>query len=209
MKRALTLQLAALLFFVATSRAADKEEGFVSLFDGKTMKGWKINENPGSWKVIDGALVCKGPRSHLFYMGDEKPFVNFHLKVDVLTKPGSNSGIYFHTKFQKSGWPKAGFEAQVNNSHGDPKRTGSLYAVVNVTKAPAKDNEWFTEEVIVQGKKITIKVDGKTLVDYTEPEGKKPGPGFTRKIDQGTFAFQAHDPKSEVHFKNVRVKRLP
>jgi hypothetical protein len=209
MKRALTLQLAALLFFVATSRAADKEEGFVSLFDGKTMKGWKINENPGSWKVIDGALVCKGPRSHLFYMGDDKPFVNFHLKVDVLTKPGSNSGIYFHTKFQKSGWPKAGFEAQVNNSHGDPKRTGSLYAVVNVTKAPAKDNEWFTEEVIVQGKKITIKVDGKTLVDYTEPEGKKPGPGFTRKIDQGTFAFQAHDPKSEVHFKNVRVKRLP
>ena len=200
MKRALTLQLAALLFFVATSRAADKEEGFVSLFDGKTMKGWKINENPGSWKVIDGALVCKG---------DDKPFVNFHLKVDVLTKPGSNSGIYFHTKFQKSGWPKAGFEAQVNNSHGDPKRTGSLYAVVNVTKAPAKDNEWFTEEVILQGKKITIKVDGKTLVEYTEPEGKKPGPGFTRKIDQGTFAFQAHDPKSEVHFKNVRVKRLP
>jgi len=209
MKRAFSIQLVALFVLAASAHAAEKEEGFKNLFDGKSFDGWKINENPKSWKIAEGAMVCKGPRSHIFYAGDDKPFKNFHLKVDVLTKPGSNGGIYFHTKFQKGGWPKAGFEAQVNNSHGDPKRTGSLYAVVNVTKAPAKDNEWFTEEVIVNGNKITIKVDGKTLVDYTEPEGKKPGRGFTRKIDEGTFAFQCHDPKSEVHFKNVRVKRLP
>ena len=87
-------------------------------------------------------------------------------------------------------------------------RDGISEGVVNVTKAPAKDNEWFTQTIIVKGKQIIIKVNGKTLVDYTEPDDKKPGNGFARVLDKGTFALQAHDPKSKVHFKNLRVRRL-
>ena len=125
-----------------------------------------------------------------------------------MTKPGSNAGIYFCTEYQEKGWPKEGYEAQVNCSHGDPKKTGSLYAVVNVDKANHKDGEWFTEEIIVKGKQIKIIVNGKPVVDYTEPKDKKPGKQFGRVIRKGTFAFQAHDPKSEVHFRKVQVKKL-
>jgi hypothetical protein len=197
--------------FAGSVTAEDKlEEGFVRLFDGKTFTGWKASENKDSWKIEDGAFVCFGPRSHLFYEGELAPFKNFEFKADVMTTPGSNAGIYFHTRYQETGWPKYGFEAQVNNSHGDPRKTGSLYAVKDVMNIPpAKDNVWFTEEIIVRGKHIVIKVDGKTVVDYTEPADKKAGEDFTRVVDQGTFAFQAHDPQSKVYFKNIRVKKLP
>lgn len=202
--------VAVILAGTVACHAADKtEEGFTRLDDGKTFKGWKISENPDSWSIKDGAFVANGPRSHLFYVGDDKPFKNFELKVDVLTKPESNGGIYFHSKFQETGWPKYGFEAQVNNAKGkDPQKTGSLYAVVKVLEVPAQDDEWFTETVIVKGDKITIKVNDKVVVDYTEPKGLKAGEDFTRKIDEGTFALQAHDPGSTVYFKNIRVKRL-
>ncbi len=185
------------------------EEGFTVLTDGKTFNGWKINESPESWSIKDGAFVAKGSRSHLFYVGDDKPFVNFELKVDVKTENNSNGGIYFHTKFQDSGWPKYGFEAQVNNSYkSDPRKTGSLYQVVDVHEAAAKDNEWYTETVIVKGKNVKVLINDKIVVDYTEPKGAQPGDDFTRVLDKGTFALQAHDPGSTVHFKNIRVKRL-
>jgi hypothetical protein len=193
----------------ATSLLAADEAGFKSLFDGKTLDGWKINESPESWALEDGAIVAKGPRSHLFYVGDDQPFVNFELKVDVMTKPNSNGGIYFHTKYQPEGWPKHGFEAQVNNSYSsDPRKTGSLYAVKDVLEAPAKDNEWFTQHITVRGKHVVIRVNDKVVVDYTEPADATPGKDFTRVVDSGTFALQAHDPKSIVYFKNIRVKRL-
>ena len=205
--------LSLLLTVTTATGAAEKDtakdkDGWVSLFDGKTMDGWKANENKDSWSVQDGALVCNGPRSHLFYVGNDKPFDDFEFRAEVMTKPGSNAGIYFHTKYQDTGWPKFGYEAQVNNTHKDPKKTGSLYAVDNVTEAPAGDNEWFTQEIIVRGRRVVIKVNDKTLVDYTEPEGKKPGKDFTRVLDSGTFALQAHDPKSVVHFRKLRVRRL-
>jgi hypothetical protein len=191
------------------SLAADKEEGFVQLFDGRTFDGWKINEKPESWKIVDGAFVANGDRSHLFYVADEKPFVNFELRVDVKTEPNANGGIYFHTKYQPEGWPKYGFEAQVNNTYEkDPQKTGSLYAVVPVKEKNVDDNVWYTETIIVKGKNVTIKINDKTVVNYDEPADKKAGEDFTRKIDQGTFALQAHDPGSRVHFKNIRVKRL-
>lgn len=187
----------------------ETEAGFVSLFDGKTMNGWKVNENPGSWKVEDGNLVCKGERAHLFYVGNDKPYKNFHFKAEVKTEPNSNAGIYFHTKYQDSGWPKYGFECQVNLSYNsDPRKTSSLYGVKDVLEAAAKDNEWYTQEIIVQGKKVTLKVNGKTMVEYIEPDDQKAGSDFTRKIDEGTFALQAHDPGSKVYFRNLRVKRL-
>ena len=202
--------LLTLVLSVSNLSAAEKDSGWVSIFDGKSMKGWKANENTETWKFEDGNLVCHGPRSHLFYMGDKKPFVNFEFKAEVMTTPGSNAGIYFHTRYQKDGWPKYGYEAQVNITHKDPKKTGSLYGVVNVSNPPAKDNEWWTQHIIVKGKQIEIKINDKTVVKYTEPEKKKATSAqFERRLASGTFALQGHDPKSKVYFRNIRVKRLP
>lgn len=189
--------------------AADSEEGFKSLFDGKTFTGWKIgDEQAKSWRIEDGSFVAQGPRSHVYYVGDEQPFKNFELKVDVMTEPGSNGGIYFHTRYQEAGWPKAGFECQVNVTQGDWIKTGSLYGLVNMALTPAQDNKWWTQHIIVKGGKVTVKIDGRTVLEYTEPAGATAGKDFERKLGGGTFAFQAHDPKSVIRYKNVRVKRL-
>ena len=207
MKRILLLSLSALL--TTSLFAADDEAGFKSLMDGKSFDGWqKATEHPETWTVQEGAFVAHGERCHLFYVGDEKPFKNFHLKVDVMTEPNSNGGIYFHTKYQPDGWPKGGFECQVNTSHGDWKKTGSLYDVVNVSQPLSQDNKWWTQEVIVQGSQVTVKVDGKIVLQYNEPPGAQAGKDFERKLGEGTFALQAHDPKSVVRYKNIRVKRL-
>jgi hypothetical protein len=200
------------LLALATATAAlsaDSEEGFVQIFDGKTFNGWKIAEPEAkSWRIEDGVIVANGERSHLFYVGDEKPFKDFEYKVDVMTAPGSNGGIYFHTKFQESNWPKAGFECQVNVSHTDWKKTGSLYDIANLGVTPAQDNKWWTQHITVKGNKVTVRIDGKIVLEYNEPPGAQPGKDFSRKLGEGTFAFQAHDPKSVVRYKNIRVKRL-
>jgi len=186
-----------------------EEAGFEALFDGKSLAGWKANENPQSWQIADGKIVCHGPRSHLFYVGADAAqpaeFKNFHFKSEVMTRPQANSGIFVHTKFQPDGWPAQGYEIQVNNSQSDPVRTGSIYNVVKNFVAPAKDDTWFTEEVVVNGKKVTVIVDDKVLFEFVEPDGVT----GARKLSAGTFALQAHDPGSEVHYRNIRVKRLP
>ena len=207
--------LAAVALVAIPAWAADDEDGFEVLFDGTSMDGWKANENLDSWKLVDGEIVCSGDRSHLFYVGDaDSPaeFKNFHFKAEVMTKPGANSGIFFHTEWQDEGWPAKGYEMQVNNSQGDPVRTGSIYYFVKNFTPPAEDNEWFTQELIVKGKAMTVIVDGKVLFEYVEPEGATgaaPGGGGDHKLYSGTFALQAHDPGSEVHYRNIRVKRLP
>lgn len=185
--------------------------GWQSLFDGKTLNGWKASENKSTFTVRDGMIVVKGDRSHLFYVGpvQNANFTNFEFKADVMTEPGSNSGMYIHTAYQETDWPRKGYEVQVNNSHSDWKRTGSLYDVQNVRQSPAKDNEWFTEHIIVQGKHIVIKVNGVTTVDWTEPENFSSEGWPGRRLSSGTFALQGHDPKSVIYYKNVMVKVMP
>jgi hypothetical protein len=196
------------LVVLLSSFAAAEEEGFVSLWDGKSLENWKASENKDAWKIEDGAIIAHGPRSHLFYTGPEAPFKNFELRIDVKTTRGGNGGIFFHTQYQEAGWPKYGFEAQVNATHGDPKKSGSLYAVVDVKKAEHADDEWYTQTIRVEGNKVTLKTNDKTTVEYVEPEDKKPGADFTRKLDQGTIALQAHDPQSRIYYKNIRIKKL-
>jgi hypothetical protein len=199
----------AVMLPMQAARAQDAD-GWTSMFDGKTLDGWKAVENPESWQVQDGTLVAKGPRAHLFYVAADKPFKNFHFKADVKTTPGSNAGIYFHTRLQETGWPRYGFECQVNISHKDPKKSSSLYSVVNVAEPPAKDNEWYTQEIIVQGRQVVLKINGQTMVDYHQPDSQAAfSAEFERRLGEGTFALQAHDPDSLVYFKNLYVKRLP
>ena len=204
-----SITIAMLGVAVAVSSTCLAADEWVSLFDGKTMDGWKASEHSDSWKVEDGKLVCFGPRSHLFYVGDVKGanFKNFELKLEVLLHPGSNSGVYIHTAYQQNGWPNKGYEAQVNNTHKDRKKTGGLYGVKDVMdKSPAKDNEWWSYHITVKGKRIILKVNGEVTADYTEPEDlNRPN----RQLSSGTIALQAHDPKSKAEYKNIKIKPLP
>jgi hypothetical protein len=194
---------------------AHADEGWTALFDGKTLEGWKASDDPASFTVEKGQIVVNakgGQPSHLFYVGpvQNHEFKNFELKLDIMTMPGANSGVYIHTQYQPTGWPSKGYEVQVNNSHTDPKRTGGLYNVQDVFEPPAKDNEWFTMDIKVEGKHVTVRVNDKQLVDYTEPAGvQRPAEQAGRVLSSGTFALQAHDPKSTVYYKNIMVKPLP
>lgn len=199
-------------FVYAFTTMKIKASDWVALFDGKSLSGWKVGNNAQTFSAQNGEIVVHGPTAHLFYDGayNGHKFKNFELKADVMTWPGANSGIYFHTEYQEKDFPSKGFEVQVNNSHSDWKRTGSLYDVVDIKEVYAKDMEWFTEYVKVVGKHVTIKINDKTVLEYTEPDGYKASPDHPgRFISSGTFALQGHDPKSEVHFKNILVKVLP
>ena len=139
---------------------------------------WKVGKStriPSRSRSRTGRLsqTVIVPTCSIWAKSKNHNFKNFHFKADVMTTPGSNSGLYIHTKFQESGWPAAGYEVQVNQTHGDPKKSSGLYGVRDVMEAPAKDNEWYTQEIIVQGKHIITKVNGKTLVDYVEPDDVK------------------------------------
>ena len=206
-----------LVLLLAAAPAAFAQDGWISLFNGKDFTGWKVGGNQTTYTIKDGALVANGMVAHAFYDGpvNNHDFKNFELMVDVMAGPNSNGGIYFHTEFQASGFPRKGFEVQVNNTYErDVVKSGSLYHVKDVgaedIKGMTKDNEWFTEHIIVQGKTVTIKLNGKEVVKWTQPDdwtGGREGPG--RVIDHGTIALQGHDPNSTVHYKNIRIKPLP
>lgn len=210
--------IASLLSAPACLRAADDGEGWVSLFDGKTLNGWQPSENTSSWKVIDGQLAADGPRSHLFYNGPVKSadFRNFELKAEFRTRPLANSGIYFHTRFQEKNWPTKGFEVQVNataegeGGYRERKKSGSLYGVRNVYKAFAPDDQWNEMHIAVRGKQVRIALNGLLLVDYIEPDPPVVvEKNFNRALGSGTFALQCHDPGSKAYYRNVRVRPLP
>ena len=197
-----------LLFSCAAHHPLQGE--WIPLFDGKSLDGWKVGDNAATFSIEIGAIVAHGPVAHLFYNGADHDFRNFEFKAEVMTTPGSNSGIYFHTTYQESSWPAKGYEVQVNNSHTDWRRTGSLYAVQYVKEVFVKDNEWYTESFTVQGKRVIIKLNDKVVVDYTEPENVKREAGSEgRVLSSGTFALQGHDPDSKVYFKNIMVRKLP
>jgi len=199
--------------FASDRPAADKEEGFVSLFDGKTLDGWKANEKPEAFAVEDGCIVCTSGFAHLFYTGDvnKHDFKNFELRAEFKFIPGSNSGIFFHTANEGKGLVKKGYECQIcSDGHKDPRKTGSLYAIEDVKESAAKDNEWSTYTIRVEGKHIVLTVNGKVTVDYTEPENPKREKGRERRVvSSGTFALQGHDATSKTWFRNIRVKVLP
>src|SRR4051794_32634657 len=206
-----------LFLLLAAAPAAFAQKGWIQLFNGKDFTGWKIGGDQNTFTIKDGAMVANGPVAHAFYDGSVKnhDFKNFELMVDVMAAPNSNGGIYFHTEYQEKGFPKKGFEVQVNNTFvKDPVKSGSLYHVKDVgvddIKGITKDNEWFTEHIIVKDKTVTIKLNGKEVVNWTQPadwNGGREGAG--RVIGHGTIAFQGHDPNSTVSYKNVRIKPLP
>jgi len=216
--------LLSLVTVLAFGAAAIAEDGWTPLFNGKDLSGWKSNaatdeknaSGPDVFSVKDGELVVNGGRAHLFYVGADgaAKFKNFEFKAKVKTTPGANSGLYIHTAVEDTGWPAKGYECQVNSTHTDIKKTGGLYAVQDVLNtAPSKDGEWFDYYIKVDGKHIVIQIDGKTTVDWTEPSDWDPAKTLKnmdfRKLTEGTFAIQGHDPKSVTYYKDIAVKPLP
>jgi len=182
---------------------------WIELFNGKNMDGWKISENPGSFTVEDGIIKVAGPRGHAFYMGDvgNHDFKNFEIIVELKTMPKANSGIFIHTEYQEDGWPNKGYEIQVNQSHSDWRKTGSVYSFQDVRDTYVEDGEWYTEHVIVKGDEITVKINGKTINEYDESDVRSGDLG-TKKISSGTIALQAHDPESVIYYRSVKIKLL-
>jgi hypothetical protein len=216
MKNLINLSLTAI--FLINCQPSDTESDWISLFDGQTMEGWTASENVDTWSIKDGNLVCEGERSHLYYTGEVNNgnFKNFEFKADVMTAPGSNSGIYIHTEFQKEGWPAKGYEIQVNNTFvGNPedpelRKTAGLYAIRDKFLTTVGDNEWFTMHIVVKGNRVQISVNDQLVTDYTEPENPYRPEGMKDRIlNEGTFALQGHDPGSLVQYKNIMVKILP
>lgn len=194
----------------APSKKGKKSDGWVQLFDGKTFGDWKPMEKHISWTIEDGCLKGNGKRVHLFYMAKDNDFKNFHLRAEIKTMENSNSGIFFHTKMTKTNKMDYGYESQVNQTHKDPVKSGSLYRIDAIgkdviAKAGVKDKEWYTHDIIVRDKHVVVKLNGKIVIDYLEPADIK----GTRKLSHGTFALQAHDPISVVFFRKVEVRKLP
>ena len=187
---------------LALSAADEKKEakkaddkGWVPLFNGKNLDGWMIHpEDKARWTVKDGCIVGEGPAGHLYtYRGD---YENFDFKIEAKISDKGNSGQYFRTKFQK-GFPQ-GYEAQINATHGDPQRTGSLYGIVKVLKQLHKPDEWFTQEVIADGDHIIIKVNDEVVVDTQD-----------KKFAKGHLAIQQHNEGSVVTIRKAEIKELP
>ena len=167
-----------------------EKDGKIVGFDAK-MKNGKIEH---LWRVDNGVLIGGGPASHLF--SEKGDYINFHYRVEAKINDKGNSGQYFRTAFGP-GFPN-GYEAQINATHGDKIKTGSLYKLSNVDMANHKPDEFFTQEVIANGDEITIIVNGKTTVDKLK----------NGKFKTGHFALQGHDPGSIMTFKKVEVKEI-
>lgn len=203
---------------VAAPTAAEAQEGWVTILDASSFKDWKVAperassrveetatekrivagdpQRDGKWSFENGVLHGEGGVSHIFSpRGD---YENFSYSAEIRISDKGNSGQYFRTAFG-NGFPN-GYEAQINSSHADPKRTGTLYGFASVTDMLVPPNTWFTQEVTAVGNHITIKVNGKTTVDHVDAKNS---------FAKGHFAFQQHNLGSEVWIRNVRVRELP
>jgi hypothetical protein len=209
----------ALLFMAAVAPLRAADDDWVSLFDGRSLDGWRPSEHKDAWKIVDGRIAADGARSHLFYNGPVHAanFKNFELEVDALARPGCNSGVYFHTAYQETGFPIKGFEIQINNTalgegtYRERKKTGSLYGLRNVYMQLIPDDQWFKIRAAVRGKNVQIRLNDTLVVDYTEPTPPVIPAGAERErfLDRGTFALQCHNDGSKALFRTVRVRPLP
>ncbi|MEK7951494.1 3-keto-disaccharide hydrolase [Luteolibacter soli] len=214
--------LAALFVSLCGACSAFAEEEWQTLFNGKDLTGWRGNVMPEAFSVVDGAIRVHAPKesAHLFYVGDLKEgfvrFKNFEFEATCRGEAGANSGIFIHTDMTTRDAAlhlAKGYEVQLNSSEKEKRKTGSLYAVVDLDKSPVDESQWFKVRIVVKDSRITVFLNDKQVVDYTEPaDVKRPPERAGRLLDKkdgGGIALQAHDPASVFYFKDVRVRRLP
>jgi uncharacterized protein (TIGR03067 family) len=194
-----------------------EEPGWVQLFNGKDLTGWKTHpKQPEGWKVDkDGVLVGSGPYiSHLFTGRDD--FTDFHLRAQVKINDQGNSGIYFRIPFDvaRGGMFPTGYEAQIlNGLQFNPGQksveeflTGSLYGLAPFDKRLVLPDTWFALEVIAKGNHIVIKVNDEKTVDYLDPQSKHTRGHLALQL----ISHSAPIPQpTVVHFKKIEIKELP
>lgn len=195
--------------------STDVEDGFVSLFDGKTLQNWS---NPYSWgkaEVVNGEIHLTGDKK--FFLVTEKRFANFIFESEVLLPDGkANSGFMFRA--QVSPGKVLGYQAEVD---GDVARnwSGGLYdearrmwfispikadsASVEAFKKRAGDcfkrNEWNRYRITCQGAHLKIEVNGVVTTDIED-----------NKDASGVFGLQHHGERGQTYrFRNLRVKMIP
>lgn len=210
--------LLTILILPSTSFAQGK---WRTLFDGKTLTGWKANYAPDSYTIVDGILRVHAtkPMSHLFFVGNKgeefERFKNFELEATVKGEPDSNSGIFIHTDYSVipgSDRLAKGYEVQLNSTPKEKRKTGSLYLIVDLDKSPVDETQWFKIRIKVQGNQITVSINDAVVVDYTEPEKVERPPtreGRRLNPEGGAIALQAHDLNSTFYFKDIRIRSLP
>lgn len=170
-------------------------DGWVSMFDGKTLDGWKPNQNAQSWSVRNGEIVGDGPVSHLFWIVRECE--NCEFRAEVKLNHSGNSGMYIRAAFGP-GFPK-GYEAQVENTSPDPQKTGSLYGFSKVLEQLIPDDTWWTQDVSAKDNHIVIKVNDKVVTDYVDAKNT-----YTK----GYLALQQHNQGSVVEYRNLMMRPL-
>ena len=193
---------------IAGAEQKPASEGeWVSLFDGKSIDDWSVVPLPGKktkWEVKDGVIEGSGGQSMLYSpRGD---YQNFKYRAEVKINDKGNSGMYVRAPKEASF--TVGYEIQVNSTHSDPIKTGSLYTLVHLEKAVVPPDTWFTQEIEVKdvnyrGKMVTkfrISVNGTLLYEYLDHD---------MLWKTGHFAFQQHDPGSRVSIRKIEVFELP
>jgi hypothetical protein len=224
MKKSVLLFVAVALLIPLSVMAQDPNDGWVKIFNGKDLEGWKPNSNPENFYVNEaGEIAGKGGRCHLFYMEELQ---EFELLMDVYINDGGNSGVYILSPWVDEEWPTGGFELQVNSTQSDPVKTGSLYDLIKIFESPSPADAWFTYHVIVKGNTLTVKVNDKVLYTYVDPTARfarTPNPqrnnanaqnqappqrNFKYIGQKGHIALQQHDPGSLPKFKNIYIKKL-
>jgi hypothetical protein len=183
------------------------DDGWVSLFDGSTLSGWTKagrQAEESKWEVVDGSIVGSGKASMLYSPKGE--YKNFRFRAEVKINDKGNSGMYFRSPENDGDFSK-GYEAQIDSTHSDPIRTGSLYGFVHIYKQIVPPDTWFTYEVECIDKNwrgstvphIKIWINGELLYEVQEK---------TKLFSSGYFAFQQHDPGSKVEIRKIEVKEI-
>ncbi|HWE40532.1 MAG TPA: DUF1080 domain-containing protein [Isosphaeraceae bacterium] len=202
-----------LVGIAATALSAAEDEGFTTLFDGKTVAGWApVNSAPENWAVTDGLLVTKGKGGG--WLSTDKEYGDFVLRLEYRTRAGGNSGVFIRAP--RSGDPAyTGMEIQILDDD-DPKYRdlkpgqycGSVYGVAPAKRGSTKSaGDWNTMEITAKGPKITVKLNDHTVTeaDLTEhKDAAKEHPGILRK--EGYIGLQSHS--EPVEFRNIRIKPL-
>lgn len=209
-----------LLFATALVAFAQDEAGFKPLFDGKTLDGWTLVKGRGPGYVVkDGTIVCPADGGGNLFT--EAEYSNFVVRFEFKLSPGGNNGLGIRAPLTGDA-AYAGMELQIlDHDHDTYKKDGkswlkpaqyhgSIYGIVPAKTGFLKPaGEWNYEEVTANGPKITIKLNGTTIVDANLDDVKdaaiiKEHPGMKRT--KGHIGFLGHG--SHVEFRNIRIKTL-
>jgi hypothetical protein len=214
MKKQCLLGVLLLTAAIVSGHAA--EEGFVPIFDGKTLDGWYLARERGpGYLVEDGKIVCPpGGGGNLL---TEKEYADFILRFEFRLEEGSNNGLGIRAPKNARDVAYAGIELQIIDDYAEKykdlqpwQRHGSLYHVFPAKVGHLKPaGEWNEQEVVVQGSRVKVILNGATILDVdtstvTDPEILEKHPGLKRR--SGHIGFLGHN--DPVEFRNIRIKEI-